>query len=208
MNQLHNTTPYGLMTEKEKLHFCGAAKLSGLYQLYYKNKQWDGCANTNSFVDSNVYRLVIKADAWYYVKLANVDNGSFHLGSKLRNDIHLIDFVDEIHAANPVDIKNIKPKELSLEDRVKAEYGEYEVVMTKEVQHKDVYARKPYLSFEGFSHIAGIQPEHTCAQSMKGFYRYVYTCPKGKIFNDMRPLYPYHESNNLQPIAVLFEDCE
>jgi len=97
-----------------------------------------------------------------------------------------------------------KPKELSLEERVKKEYPDYEVLMIQEVQHKNAYSGKPYLSFEGFSHFGGIQPEHTCAQSMKGFYRYVYQYD-GNICKNTNPIITQEDGANLFPIAVLFD---
>jgi hypothetical protein len=94
-------------------------------------------------------------------------------------------------------LKEIKPKELTLEEKVKAKYPDYEVLML--IDDRDI------LMFPRF----GDEFKHVEAQSIKGFHGYVYHREW-----DNNYYFRYYAADVLnsgkyiQPIAVLFnKDC-
>ena len=91
------------------------------------------------------------------------------------------------------EIQAAQPKVESLEDRVKAEYGDYEVVMLfwDTDDTLCIKVRKPK-----------IQLYHSCAQSIKGFYRYVYQDPD--LGTSANPALESRKGFTILPIAVLF----
>ena len=90
-----------------------------------------------------------------------------------------------------------EPKPATLEDRVKAEYGDYEVVM---LEMTGDYLK--YKSANG-THL------HVDAQSKLGFYRYIfeYEGPGNKLFTWIDPVHQ-HTNHTQMPIAVLFSGGE
>lgn len=88
----------------------------------------------------------------------------------------------------------LHPAPASLMDRIKAEYGEYRVAP----------CRRREESGDLIIDIAG-RPLHISAQSMEGFYRYVYDdVHGGQIFSlYIRPLI-FNNNEVVHPVAVLF----
>lgn len=82
----------------------------------------------------------------------------------------------------------VEPKPETLEDRVKDEYPDYEVVM---LEWCDDYLCHP----SGMSHIT--------AQSMKGFAGYVYDCPDDPTGSTFTMMFP-PVRKNIHPVAILF----
>ena len=88
-----------------------------------------------------------------------------------------------------------EPTPQSLEDRIKAEYPEYEVVMLEwGVTSEWVYNKLLYL--RGSLHIY--------AQSMKGFCGYLYHNANVKFTRSEKPVRRHSNRKFIHPIAVLF----
>ncbi len=92
-------------------------------------------------------------------------------------------------------VRSFSLPDLVDEEKVKAEYGDYEVVMLRWTKIPD--CRNLFLKFEGGD-------LHIEAQSMKGFYRYVYQHPDGDWDTSAYPTMQWDKDITLQPIAVLF----
>jgi hypothetical protein len=93
----------------------------------------------------------------------------------------------------------IKPEPETLIDRIKAQYPDYEVVECKE--------RKQSLDL--VLNVAGL-PLHINAQSMKGFYTYIYEEEEGSegdFFNWNHPTYQRDKYSQM-PVAVLFSGAK
>jgi len=86
----------------------------------------------------------------------------------------------------------IHQKPVTPEDRIKAQYPDYDVVMLKENEVFDLVLNAPGL------------PLHCNAQSMKGFYRYVYQHPDGDLNTNTSPTKQWDKGVTLLPKAVLF----
>ena len=84
-----------------------------------------------------------------------------------------------------------KPAPATLLDRIKAEYGEYDVTALNRSECSDLVMSCPGL------------PLHTAAQSMMGFYRYVYEKDSGHFFTDTLPV-QLGKKGTYTPVAVLF----
>jgi hypothetical protein len=85
----------------------------------------------------------------------------------------------------------VKPKELTLEEKVKAKYPDYEVVMLAWDERNRWVMQDSYL--------------HVDAQSRKGFYRYVYQHPHYDWDTCTIPTMQWTKDETIQPVAVLFE---
>jgi len=187
MNQVTNKIPYGLLSEEEQAQFCGEAKKRGLYELW--NNEWYE-ASGNRFACVSTYRLIIKDDEWYYIELNEMDEeGRVIHGSNIGN----LRSCYTVRPATPAEIEAAKPKELTLEEKVKAKYPDYEVCMLYWDTDDTLCMRT------GTSQIY-----HTCVQSMKGFYRYVYQHLDGNLDTCTSPTMQWARDESLQPIAVLF----
>ena len=182
MNQVTNKTPYGLLSKEEQAQFCGEANYKGLYEAFH-GAVWE-VHQTSAFGGCYTYRLIIKADEWYYIclEVPAVVQGSFLRDAK-------IDAYKTLRPATAEEIEEAKPT-LSLEDRVKAEYPDYEVVMLE-------WSCSEWCMSEGKRK----GHPHGRAQSMKGFAGYVYYAHPFTI----KPMPIMRDGERyIQPIAVLF----
>jgi hypothetical protein len=89
----------------------------------------------------------------------------------------------------------IKPKELSLEEKVRVEYPDYRVAILQWDKRK-LWSIKGYGCYDA-AYL------HTTAQSMRGFYRYVYDMNDRFIANINTFMHHGDHPNEL-PVAVLF----
>jgi hypothetical protein len=188
MNQVTNKIPYGLLSEEDQAQLCGEAKTRGMYEYYnYNARAWSITADNKLFASNSTYRLIIKEDEWYYVESIQ-GRGLILTGRELEGRI--TGGYDTLRPATAEEIEAAKPKELTLEEKVKAEYPDYEVVML------DWNSLNRWVMPNGYLHID--------AQSMKGFYRYVYQDPDGDWDTSTLTTMMWDNGITLQPIAVLF----
>ena len=190
MNQVTNKIPYGLLSEEEQAQFCVEAKTRGLYELW--NNEWYE-ASSSRFSCISTYRLVIKDDEWYYFesgKLSRVWQGIEITPRGIEN-------MQVLRPATPAEIEAAKPKELTLEEKVKAKYPDYEVCMLG--WYKDCDQDMWSMIYKD------THWRHTAAQSMKGFYRYVYQHSDGDWDTCTDPTMQWAKDETLLPVAVLFQ---
>ena len=88
----------------------------------------------------------------------------------------------------------------SLLSRIEQEYGEYKVVELSWGEYDLEQERLCLIMVDK----CGVKSCHVLAQSMKGFYRYVYEKEDGTLFLYTSPTCPANEKKTYQPIAVLF----
>lgn len=146
----------------------------------------------------DVYRLVIQPEKFYY--WASIQGGGVALGKDLLVPHHRL----VLRPATEAEI----PKPATLEERVKAEYPDFEVVMLEWGKGEDSdlllmvsSKRKDWV--------------HIMAQGMKGFYRYVYDLEDGN-WPDIRigflvnrePTFPDSKGRIIHPIAALLSRGE
>ena len=191
MNQVTNKVSYGLLSKEERAQFGGEAKARGMYE-YHSANVWESTADDTLFSSSNTYRLIIKHDEWYYWE-NSCGYSDTQKGGSLNEKT--VKFLSTLRLANPAEIQAAKPKVESLEDRVKAEYGdEFEVVMLEwsRINVWSIQSRQGLVS-------------HAIAQSMKGFYRYVYENPEPdkSLCHLIEPVW-LCDYEPILPIAVLF----
>ena len=190
MNQVTNRVPYGLLSEEEQAQLSAEAKNRGMYELYWSGG-WSESITDMDFVIDGVYRLIIKDDEWYYWGIGT--GGAIIAGKDIEHQL-IINSLDILRLATPAEIQAAQPKVESLEDRVKAEYGDYEVVMLEwsRINVWSIQSRQGLVS-------------HAIAQSMKGFYRYVYENPEPdkSLCHLIEPVW-LCDYEPILPIAVLF----
>ena len=88
----------------------------------------------------------------------------------------------------------IKPAPASQLDRIKAEYAEYRVAMLGWCKDTDA------LRIDN----GVVDYPHIFAQSIRGFYSYVYEKKDGRIFKYHDPIFAHNSGVMLHPCAVLF----
>jgi hypothetical protein len=129
-------------------------------------------------MDDRVYRLVIEPDMYYYIESIQVH--FIKLGKDLKTTHNWL----TLRPATEAEM----PEPATLEDRIKAEYGDYDVVMLDwDVSNCRLIMAGTYLL-------------HIEAQSMRGFYKYVYEDGNDGFYIRSTPI--GHDSD--QPFAVLF----
>jgi hypothetical protein len=185
MNQVTNKIPYGLLSEEERAQVDISTLKKGLYE-WFTGGEW-GPAKGFVFSHISTYRLIIKDDEWYYVESIQ-GHGLILTGRELEGRI--TGGYDTLRLATAEEIEATKPKELTLEEKVNAKYPDYEVVML------DWNSLNRWVMPNGYLHID--------AQSMKGFYRYVYQDPDGDWDTSTLTTMMWDNGITLQPIAVLF----
>ncbi len=182
MNQVTNKIPYGLLTKEEQEQFCTEAKARGMYGVFTTEGKWE-LIKGSTFQPSLTYRLIIKDDEWYYIERHIFDEGEFIHGSNIGS----LECCVLARPATTEEIEAAKPKELTLEEKIKAKYPDYYVEMLE-------WSLIDILNCKG--HI------HASAQSMKGFQGYVYYAHPFTV----KPMPVMTEAGKcIQPVAVLFE---
>ena len=193
MNQVTNKVPYGLLSEEEQEQFSGEGNYKGLYKMYSEGF-WEIYTSSEFEVDMT-YRLIIKDDEWYWVD--DLDGNCEAVeGRKLINSEDVVEYSEyaTLRPATPAEIEAAKPKELTLEEKVKAEYKDrtnQEVIM---LTYND---SNGYLSIKD---CPDCEP-HVILQSMKGFYKYVYLCNNGEFSLGHTPTSQFAM---YETVAVLF----
>lgn len=185
MNQVTNLTQYKNHTDEQKAGFDFENYKYEVQAL--RDLDWFNASKskgTNEERDQKVYRLKIDPDKWYYMENA-CGFSKDTKGSDLNENT--IEFLTILKPATAEEI----PKPETLEDRVKAEYGEYDVVMLE--------FPAEYLLY--YDEDCDIHRPHIEAQSMKGFAGYVYLWPSE--FNAHYEPVKYISGNYTHPIAFL-----
>jgi len=190
-NQVTNKIPYGLLSKEEQAQFLPESRR--LYEVLrdFHGKGlpiWKSTSQSPFPQRHQVYRLIIKDDEWYYVESMQ-GHGLILTGRELEGRI--TGGYDTLRPANAEEIEAAKPKELTLEEKVKAKYPDFEVKFFRWCS-----VGRYVFSTSNDNHIA--------AQSMKGFYRYVYQHLDGDWDTSTSPTMMWDKGVTLQPIAVLF----
>lgn len=184
MNQTTNFTQWKNLTDEQKTGF-------DFVNYEYEHQRSDSTAWTRKsakFIEVHdyVYRLKIQPGKWYYTENSEMDEE----GAVITGDItgNLAGY----YTLRPATAAEI-PKPKNLEDRVKAEYADFDVVMLEWTDNAapDVNYLQIKTGDEEFE-------LHTAAQSMRGFFYYIYFQDE-EFYTRDSPSY-----NGLQPIAALF----
>lgn len=181
MNQVTNRVQFIHLTPREKKEF----DLNGYtYQRYDTGSHaWENF-NSLGFASLDVYRLVIEDDKWYYC--ADEFGSDVRLGKDLP-----FGGTENLRPARPDEIPQ---QEKTLEQKIQEKWPDKEVVML-------AYTGKPQeLTFP----VGTLDRYHFAAQSMKGFYRYVYE-QDNDLIASLNTLNNWNVKT-LQPVAVLFEE--
>jgi hypothetical protein len=186
MNQTTNLIQWKNIPDKQK-----AEHDFENYAYEYQNEHstdWQNLRDDDIFQDC-VYRLVIEPEKWYFLEL-NRGGNEVIIGSNLLKD----DYSGIHPTVRPCKPDEIPKPEKTLEDRIKDEYSDFDVVMC--------YQSGLFWSIElddDLLHSSDrIQP-HINAQSMKGFAGYIFDDADG-FERDERPIGPDY----IHPVAVLF----
>ena len=95
-------------------------------------------------------------------------------------------------------IKPVKPE--TLEERIREEYSGFDVVMLEERHLLGIEVHRPVDETIGSIEFM----PHTTAQSMKGYYEYVYYVEYGDDLYTKRDATDSYDGNTIQPVGVLF----
>ncbi len=186
MNQTTNLTQWKNLTDDEKAAFDFedyAYEFQSGHSIEWEEYTIALLRKLGANIDL-VYRLKIEPEKWYY--WSSIQGKGVVLGSEIIYS-HVFDLL------RPAKESEIPKQELSLEDRVEAEYGGYEVVM---------------LEWEGdFWCMCSNGTLHTNAQSMKGFYKYVYF-EDSEFYALREPTTRNMTGKTIHPIAALFEKAK
>jgi len=198
MNQTTNLIQWKNLTAEEKAAFEWAR-----YRYDVQNGvTWKHLDAYGGNFD-NVYRLVVEEDKWYALVTVNNDlhfeKGALLLAAQDDGVVALYEY-STLRPAKPSEIPKPEP---TLEDRVKAEYPDYEVVVL-EFDEPDIDGVSLLCVMHNRSAIS-----HVLAQSMRGFSGYVYE----RNDDDSFSVYPWAvdcmdknigDSIYTHPIAALF----
>ena len=194
MNQVTNRVPYGLLSQEEKADFNRGEKNKGAYA-YYDNSQktWLAADCDSSFLNYSVYRLVIEDDKWYTVAAAGIKDGRpfTTLGSQL-------EAYNLYRILRPAKPDEIPQDERTLEQRIQNKWFDKKVVMLS--------SENGMLRIVKTIEECEYDSPHVNAQSMKGFYKYVYE-QDNDLIESLKTLKSWKRIT-IQPVAVLFERSE
>jgi len=193
MNQATNLIQWKNLTEEQKADFdfenyeyeMQHTNNSKGFQLAHKNPV--------ALIENRVYHLKIEPEKWYYCEWK--DGVKYPcLGKSFINEI---DMAISLRPARKDEI----PQEEILEDRIKAKWPDKEVVVINPCDHG-------VLRIEHDVSGCTLDYPHVYAQSMKGFYRYVYEVDSMLVKFRGCTLSDVKKDKTLQPVAVLFEGGE
>jgi len=185
MNQVTNLVQWKNLLQEQKDAYDWNCK----YEWQGSGEDWysdDGDLDSNA-----VYRLVIEPGKFYYIK-TDFNTSGIELGKTLLDQEDAGDatfLLEEYKVIRPATEAEIpEPEPATLEERVKSEYGEYDVVMLG-------------WSASNILDMVNKHLPHIMAQSMRGFHKYVYDIG-GVLCLDRSPVKAIH------PCAVLFARVE
>ena len=191
MNQVTNLIQWKNLTEEQKADFD--------FENYkYKAQTANGWEDYSSFTylssdsvvtqrEQLVFRLFIEEDKWYFCE-------GVYKKPILGKDLYCEDFNVFSENLRPAKPHEIPVKEKTLPERIQEKWPDKEVVMLE-------FDANDCLQFASGHYLGQI---HCTAQSMKGFFRYVYEYGDGELTLFHEPL-DVLDDKTIQPIAVLFE---
>jgi hypothetical protein len=190
MNQVTNTTQYKNIPEEEQAGF----DFEG-YRYEIQNS-FNGVAFSSPSLavvpfPNGVYRLAIQPDKYYYIEWP-CDEPEIRSGNDIMAEL-AIDNATLVRPATEAELPEPKPE--TLEDRVKAEYPDYDVVMLEWGKGED----SDLLLMVSSKRSDWV---HVMAQGMKGFYRYAYF-EDGRFSTYIGPS-DVKTGQTVLPIAALF----
>jgi len=179
MNQITNLVQFKNLTDEEKAGF----DFDGYKYEWQDHLNWHKVSHINEKSNSGlVHRLVIEPDNWYYCEWSP-DKSEVLEGL----DLAAFNTVEDIKTVRPATADEM-PKPETLEDRIRAEYSDYVVVMLE--WYNDIWS---------IERSDGNFNCHTVCQSMRGFYSYLYEEDDGGgLYMRETPIF-----NALHPIAVI-----
>ncbi len=191
MNQVTNLIQWKNLTEEQKADFYTK-------NYKYKAQTANGWEDYGSFTylssdsavtqkEGLVFRLFIEEDKWYMMGVTD-DEPYPRLGS----DYEPLEVYGIFRPCKPHEIP--KTKEKTLQERIQDKWPDKEVVMLE-------FDANDCLQFASGHYLGQI---HCTAQSMKGFFRYVYECGDGELTLFHEPL-DVLDDKTIQPVAALFE---
>ena len=188
MNQNTNLIQWKNLTDEQKADF----NFEG-YKYEFQMFDWVPKQGSN-IANDRVYRLVIEEDKWYFCK------GVYKkpiLGKYLICENNKYERLKVFENLRPAKLHEIpKPKEKSLQERIQEKWPDKEVVMLfweeGALRVKRPIERETYNLY------------HCTAQSMKGFFRYVYEYGDGELYLFHEPL-DVSDDKTIQPVAALFK---
>lgn len=202
MNQTTNLVQWKNLSKEEQAEF----DFGGYRHKVQGDIKWLLMVNDIP-IGRNVYRLVIEPDKWYYCE------GTTNEPEVLKGiDLAAFNQVEKVPVIRPVIEAEVSKPEftpLHLEDKVRAEYPEYDAVMLE--WDNDIFGfpfqwQKVIQEDNGYgaqlSEFGSIHKSHTVAQSMRGFYRYVYLID-GVLETSKLPIWPSSQVST-HPIGALF----
>ena len=192
MNQATNLIQWRNLTDEQKAEF-DFENYKYQFQSEYEWTSSTAIRGESAGYDL-VYRLVIEDDKWYFYREDSGMKVGFEGVDKGKN----LDLSPEeyrtLRPARP-DFEIPQP-EKTLEQKIQEKWPDKEVVM---LQESTCYKHNREALFFGES-----DNYHVVAQSMKGFYKYVYEI-EGELVDDREATVSCLETGKtIQPIAVLF----
>jgi len=187
MNQTTNLIQWKNLTEEQKAGF----DFEGYDYKMQCDLKWFDIRDFEG--DEVVYRLKIEPEKWYCLGMGQneqITQGKYILSSSYHTDFQ----TTLLRPATAAEIP--KPEVITLEDRVKFEYSDFDVVMLE-------WTNNHYISVDSltFSLKDVFDIEHIAAQSMRNFAGYVYLAHPFSI----KPSPVMIDSNGMvHPTAVLF----
>ena len=184
MNQVTNLIQWKNHTDEQKKDFDFE---NYKYEWQTSSGVFIACAKSDFSLSVNVYRLVIDHDKWYTYSIG--ESSKTIKGSELARPHKAI-------CLRPAKPDEIPQQEKTLEQKIQDKWPDKEVVMlTLEKDMLRIFLRN----------IGGSEYDrpHIFAQSMKGFYKYVYE-QGNDLISSLKTLKSW-KGKTLQPVAVLFE---
>ena len=187
MNQVTNLIPWKNLTQEQKDDFdfenyrytVQTPTNTKFFGFYQKERP-------TSITDfGSVYRLVIEHDKWYTYSSEEFSKKYTVKGSEFVNP-------DGAISLRPAKPDEIPQQEKTLEQKIQEKWP-----------NKEVDILYPKFGLLCINH-NNQNRTHILAQSMKGFYKYVYEQENGILSPSTRTTLPW-KNKTLQPVAVLFE---
>ena len=196
MNQVTNLIQWKNLTEEQKADFD--------FENYkYEFQMFDWVPKRGSDIaNDRVYRLVIEEDKWYFCKgiYKKPIQGKYLICENFK--YKKLKVFENLRPAKRHEIP--KPKEKTLQERIQEEWLDKEVVMLEMTDPNNSIANHEFLSLVDYFYENSIPIAHYHAQSMKGFFRYVYDFGDDGFFLDREPT-DGDSLKTIHPVAVLFE---
>lgn len=193
MNQATNLVQWKNLTQEQKDAFDFEN-----YRYEFQNGiSWTEVIPTNPRIKRNsneLFRLVIEDDKWYYCKRSVCIR--VYLGKEVLQSNHK--YCKVLRPARPDEIPQ---PEKTLEQKIQDKWPEHGVVM--------LVPENGILRIVKNVGACEYDAPHIYAQSMKGFYKYVYVNEGGGLYIEREPTdYCENTGKTLQPVAGLFERSE